>query len=404
MKARAPNLFAFTRYDVGLVSPMLDLSGLGQCTLSFDLRIKNNWIDASTLEASVFSDYALDRTIFNAYTADQNSAGGYDWRHYSVAFDPSALVDPANAQIEFRAKDPYAVNYDNYGGPAYIEWGIDNVLIECSESGYLEISNDGGENWYVLDHYTGCPVGPIAESYDISTWAGDDLLIRFRAVGEQDESMAQGGSWCIDDVMIYGKIDNTPPVSTATMTGTMKESGWYTTPVKITITATDDYAMGEIHYKLDGVETVVQGNTATVTVSGNGDHTFEYWACDAMGNCETTHHFLPPFHIDAGAKPTVSITAPTPGIYFMGKKLLSSSNIIIIGSFTAEATAADADSGIYRVTFYLDGNVVADDTTAPYSAFICSKHTGAATLKVVAEDFAQNTAEAEITLKYFKFF
>jgi len=88
----------------------------------------------------------------------------------------------------------------------------------------------------------------------------------------------------------------------------------------------------------------------------------------------------------------------------MGKKLLSSSNTIIIGGFTAEATAADADSGIYRVTFYLDGNAVADDTTAPFSAYICSKHMGAATLKVVAEDFAQNTAEAEMTLKYFKFF
>jgi hypothetical protein len=83
---------------------------------------------------------------------------------------------------------------------------------------------------------------------------------------------------------------------------------------------------------------------------------------------------------------------------------MSSSNTIIIGGFTAEATASDADSGVYRVSFYLDGNFVADDTTAPYTVHIASKHTGAATLKVTAEDYAQNTADATLTLKYFKFF
>jgi len=188
------------------------------------------------------------------------------------------------------------------------------------------------------------------------------------------------------------------------MSGTMKDSGWYTTAVKIKITATDTGSgVKEIHYILDGVEKVVAGATAEVTVSGNGEHTFEYWAVDNIGNVEP-HHVLPAFKIDSGAKPTVSITAPTPGIYLFGNKLLSASSIIIIGAFTAEATASDVDSGIYRVSFYLDGNFVADDTTAPFSVYISSKHMGAATLKVVAEDFAQNTAETELSMKYFKFF
>jgi len=260
----------------------------------------------------------------------------------------------------------------------------------------------GGE-WRTLYEFTGTSPGYPAwtlqtKHKDISAYAGKQIQIRFLFDG------SCGGIWCIKNLQITGKKDNTLPVSTATMSGTMKDSGWYTTAVKITITATDTGSgVKEIHYILDGVEKVVAGDKAEVTVSGNGEHTFEYWAVDNSGNAEA-HHVLPTFRIDAGAKPTISITAPTPGIYFMGKKIMSSSNTIIIGGFTVEATAADVDSGIYRVSFYLDGNVVADDTTAPFSAYICAKHKGAATLKAVAEDFAQNTAEAEMSLKYFKFF
>jgi hypothetical protein len=271
-----------------------------------------------------------------------------------------------------------------------------------------EISADGGVTWYEICRFTTTyRLGIGTYCYDLSPYVGKNILIRFLAQpNDYIAGTVVSGLFCVYDLEIMGKKDSQAPVTTATMSGTMKESGWYTTPVKVTITAVDlgGAGMGEIHYILDGVEKVVAGAKAEFTVSGNGEHTVTYWGVDAVGNVETPKHSLPAFRIDAGAKPTVSITAPTPGIYFNGKKLLSSSNTIIIGSFTVEATASDADSGIYRVSFYLDGNAVADDTTAPYSAFICSKHMGAATLKVVAEDFAQNTAEAEMTLKYFKFF
>jgi hypothetical protein len=171
-------------------------------------------------------------------------------------------------------------------------------------------------------------------------------------------------------MVITGKQDSIAPVTTATMSGTMKESGWYTTPVKITITATDIGAgMGDIHYILDGKETVVAGAKAEFTVSGNGVHNVEYWGVDKVGNVEA-HHTLQTFRIDSGAAPSVSITAPANGIYLFGKKIMSFSKPLIIGAFTAEATATDADSGVYRVTFYLDGNVVGEDTIAPFSCYI----------------------------------
>jgi hypothetical protein len=225
-----------------------------------------------------------------------------------------------------------------------------NFLVPSSTC-YVEI-DDGSGTWWTLCKYNaddirGGTTGGvfILQDYDISFLAGKAIQVRFRVqtdtlYDEYDDFI------CIKDVHITGKQDHTAPMSSITMTGTMKDSGWYNTAVRVKITATDNIAMGEIHYILDGVETVVAGDTAEFTVSGNGLHTLEYWAVDAMGNAEG-HHIVPPFRIDSGSAPTVAITAPEPGLYLFGNKILSASKVIIIGAFTIEATDSDAESGIY---------------------------------------------------------
>jgi hypothetical protein len=273
----------------------------------------------------------------------------------------------------------------------------------------VEISSDGGSTWYTLCEITGSATNE-QYTYDITTHAGKPLLLKITIffngpVASILDALSCGTTnfFCLNDAWITGKSDDTAPTSTATMSGTMKESGWYTTSVQITVTASDEGAgRGEIHYIVDGVESVVSGDTATFTVSGNGEHNVEYWAVDAMGN-EEAHHIIPAFRIDSGAPPSVAITAPEPGLYLFGNKLLSASKVIIIGAFTVEATASDAESGIYRVQFYLDGDLISEDTTVPFSAYIAEKHMGAGTIKVVAEDFAQNTAEDTLDVTYYKF-
>jgi hypothetical protein len=270
--------------------------------------------------------------------------------------------------------------------------------------GYIELSTDG-ENWYELGEYV--PPDPYAvtsgynvEHFVLTPWIGHRIQIRFRAT---TEGALLGGYWCVYDMHITGKQDHTPPVSTIAMSGTMKDSGWYSTPVKVTITATDDASgVKEIHYVLDGVETVVAGDKAQFTVSDNGYHNIEYWAVDKVGNVEQKKT-VPTFKIDTGSPPDVAIVAPTPGLYIFGNKILDISKIIIIGAFTIEATASDAESGVYRVQFYLNGDIIGEDTTAPYSTYCAVKHSGDATIKVVAEDFAQNIAEDTLEIKYYKF-
>jgi hypothetical protein len=269
--------------------------------------------------------------------------------------------------------------------------------------GEIQISADGGSNWYILDRFEDDSGGWQSYSYDLTSWAGSAVLIRFLA------DNGHGGHetdlhWCVRDLLITGKQDHQGPMSSITMTGTMTDAGWYSSSVQATITATDLGGSGikEIHYILDGQEKVVAGDIATFTISGNGAHNIEFWAVDNVGNVEP-HHVVPTFRIDMGSAPSVAITAPEPGLYLFGNKILSLSKVFIIGAFTIEATASDAESGVYKVTFYLDDDVIADDTTTPYSAYCAQKHMGEGTIKVVAEDFAGNTAEDTLDITYYKF-
>jgi hypothetical protein len=284
---------------------------------------------------------------------------------------------------------------------------VDNIDVYIggpTPTGYIEISADGGDNWFILDvlydDYSG---GYITETYDISYYAGNDILVRFRVDGTDEQAQDSTVFWCIDEISIAGKKDDTAPSSSISMTGTMTDAGWYSSNVQVAITAVDDVAMGEIHYILDGVETVVSGDLATFSVNGNGAHNIEYWAIDLMGNVETPHNTIPTFRIDAGAPPSIAITAPETGLYLFGNQLISLSKIFIIGAFTIEATATDAESGVYRVQFYLDGDLISEDTAAPFSAYCAIKHTGAGTIRAVAEDFSGNTAEDTLDITYYKF-
>jgi hypothetical protein len=261
---------------------------------------------------------------------------------------------------------------------------------------YLEFSTDGGSSWVAPVRYTGTGSGDV--EIDMSSFTGDNVLIRWRV-----DTNASGFSsfYRVKDMKIYADIDTEPPVTTATLSGTVIH-GWYSTPVTFTASATDDYSgVAAIYYKIDGGSTLTY--TAPITISVNGEHFIEYWAVDNVGN-EEMHHITPTFKIDTGAAPTVSITAPGDGLYLFGNQLLGlSGRTIIIGGFTVEASASDSDSGIFRVQFALDGTTFGEDTTSPFSAYCGEKHTGAGTITVTAEDFTGNTASASKDITYFKF-
>ena len=261
---------------------------------------------------------------------------------------------------------------------------------------YLEFSTDGGSTFIAPTAFSG--VGAAYYAIDMTPFVGENVLIRWRVL---TDDAVHSAYYHVEDMCITGQLDTEAPVTTGTLTGTMLH-GWYSTGVTFTATATDDVSgVDAIYYKIDGGSTLTY--TGPITISVNGEHYIEYWAVDNVGN-EEAHHITGTFKIDTGSAPSCSITAPGNGIYLFGNKILDAgSKPIIIGGITVGASASDADSGVYRVIFSLDGTVFGEDTSAPYEAYMGMKHTGAGTITVTAEDFTGNTASDTLAVTYFKF-
>jgi hypothetical protein len=325
-------------------------------------------------------DYWFEDTVFGGYTCQKVHAG--------------VIPNDVECSLVWKASVPQAT----YAELEFFNAYDLKVTADQQDYCYLEFSTDGGNTWVAPLVFSGADAGS-GQKVDMTTFAGEDILIRWR-VNTDDADLSV--FYSVKDMCVYGFVDTVAPVSVGTLSGTVAY-GWYSSPVTFTCTASDDLSgVDEIYYKIDGGSTLTY--SAPITISANGEHYIEYWAVDNVGNEELPHHTTATFKIDTGSAPSVAITAPTEGLYLFGNKLLSlSGKIIIIGGFTVEATASDADSGIYSVAFDLDGTTFGEDTTSPYSAYCGAKHTGAGTVTATAKDLTDQTASASISVTYFKF-
>jgi len=267
--------------------------------------------------------------------------------------------------------------------------------------GFVEISSDDGEKWYILDVISGNG-GPEKHEFDISYWIGNEILIRFRAWGG-DEDYVSSGEWCIWNIKIVGVKDEEPPISKITINGNLEDSGWYSSIVQIEIIATDfGVGMDEIHYILDDNETIIQGDYVSLNIEENGLHNLEFWGVDIAGNIEN-HHFISTIKIDTDA-PYISIIEPKFGLYLFDKKFLNLNNVFIIGSYNILVEADDhKGSGISIIKFYLDDTLFSESTEPPYNIYCSEKSFGKKILNIVAIDKANHITTDSILIYYFNF-
>jgi hypothetical protein len=279
---------------------------------------------------------------------------------------------------------------------ATLWFDYDYSLVLGEDRAYLEFSTNGGGLWITPVAFSGTAAGTY--QYDMTSFVGGNVLIRWRIVTD-DQSQYVPEWFHVENVLITGQVDLNPPVTTATLSGTMIHN-YYSSAVIFKATATDDLSgVAATYYKLDGGSQ--QTYSAQVSI-GTGTHYVEYWSVDNAGNIEV-HKFTPTFVVDAGTGPTVTITGPTTGLYLFGNKLIDMAKTIIIGAFTIEATASDVGSGVASVEFFLDGTSIGSDISSPYSILCSAKHMGAGTIKAVARDYADNQGEASLDITYFKF-
>ncbi|MBO4204719.1 ThuA domain-containing protein [Micromonospora echinofusca] len=136
--------------------------------------------------------------------------------------------------------------------------------------------------------------------------------------------------------------DAAAPVTTATVDGTAN-GGWYTGPVTVTLTATDNAGgsgVARTEYQLDDA-TGWTAYTGPVAVSGDGTHQVRFRSVDKADNVEATKSV--DVRIDATAPVTTASFAPP------------NDNGWQAGRTPVTLTATDAGSGVTGLEWSLDG-------------------------------------------------
>src|SRR5206468_2775548 len=109
--------------------------------------------------------------------------------------------------------------------------------------------------------------------------------------------------------------DITPPVSIDTLSGSPGLEGWYVSPVKVKVTASDIGGSGVnvTHVRWDGG--TWEDYTAPIHIAGAGNHRLEYFATDQAGNEEVLHTIVIPVSGGWGHPPPIVLfrASGTPG-------------------------------------------------------------------------------------------
>src|SRR3989475_311078 len=136
------------------------------------------------------------------------------------------------------------------------------------------------------------------------------------------------------------QINTIAPITTASVSGTVGENGWYTSSVFVTLTASDGTGgVDDIFYRVDGGSWIVY--TGSI-VLGEGRRVLEYYATDGAGNLEPGHSRT--LSID-----TTPPVASASLLGTVGANNWHTSNV----SVTLDAT--DATSGVAEVRYRVDG-------------------------------------------------
>jgi hypothetical protein len=174
------------------------------------------------------------------------------------------------------------------------------------------------------------------------------------------------------------QIDTTPPSSTIACNGSPCSSGWSTAGVSVSLSATDvGSGVAAIRYTTDGSDPTSASPLYMLPFAVPATTTVKYRAWDSAGNVEATNSQL--IQVDTVA-PSIRITSPRNGA-------------TVTGIVRIVAAAADGQTGVASVSFYVDGSLVRRATRSPWQARWNTKKSrgGRHVLRAVATDRAGNS-------------
>lgn len=249
-------------------------------------------------------EYSLNGTTWTVLQPSVRAAVPWTWRSYP-------LPNVANVTVRFTASVNAATEYANW----------DEILITGTSTGTTALSN-------------------AARTVAATSTLGDGTWyfnLRTRDVA---------GNWTGTRSFGPVLIDSGPPVTTSNA-----PSGWSTSTVNVSLTATDTGSgVAYTRYKLDAA--AVATYTAPIPVSTDGTHTLQYWSVDQRGNVESTKT----------ATVRVDKTAPTV------PSDLSASSVSTSSVEMTWTASTDAISGMAAYGVYRDGSLIATSAATTYTA------------------------------------
>jgi peptidoglycan/xylan/chitin deacetylase (PgdA/CDA1 family) len=258
----------------------------------------------------------------------------------------------------------------------------------CSSSAYaapvsvsLSATDSGGSGLAEIHYETNGSDPPLfSPLYVAGFTVSTTTTVKYRAWDNA------GNAEATNSQLIQVNTDTTAPTSTIACNGAACSSASYAAPVSVSLSASDpDDPVAAIRYTIDGSDPTTSSTLYTGPFNISITRTVKYRAWDSTGNVEATKSQL--IQVDT-FPPTVSITSPTSGSTVTG-------NVKIV------ATAADAQSGVASVAFYVDGVLVGTTTSSPWQVPWNTKKASAGqhVLTAVATDRAGNrTTSAAVTV------
>ncbi len=239
-----------------------------------------------------------------------------------------------------------AVGKNSYGQLNVSSWtnikaiaaGMYNT-VGLKEDGTVVAVGDNGYGQLNVSSWTNIKAIAAGTSYMVGL--KEDGTVVF--VGSNAYGQLNVSSWTnimsVCDSVSAANQDITLPITTAMLTGTLGNNGWYVSDVKMTLTATDNdggSGVKEIHYTVDGTETVTQGSSTSFSITGDGTHAVTFYAIDNAGNVESPSQEMV-INIDKTAPSIAALSANTAILWPPNHKKV---NVVIGGSI------ADSESGI----------------------------------------------------------
>src|SRR3989441_4805479 len=174
----------------------------------------------------------------------------------------------------------------------------------------------------------------------------------------------------LDDAAQQLRVDGSPPITTAALSGPSGLNGWYTGNVTVGLAATDDVSGGAwTNYSVDNG--VWQTYDGAFLVTGDGDHSLSYFSTDNAGNIEATQAR----EIKIDGTPPVTSTAFRGTVN--GSTFLTPINVTLLPS--------DVGSGVAGTRYNID-----DGPWATYAAPFNVSNTGSHQVRYDSLDVAGN--------------